>query len=173
MAPVHSRQLVIDANVARSAGESEHPVSGACRKFLEVVSEVGHRLVMTDAIRTEWQDHQSIFAAVWLGQMTSRQMVVEITGERSEALRRRVDASLFPDQRAAVAKDLHLVEAAMATERLVTSQDKRARRTFAQASEAVSELKQIVWVNPTGTGDSSIAWLRNGAQDERHRRLGA
>ena len=173
MAPRHSRQLVIDASVAGSAGGSEHPVSSACRVFLEVVSEVGHRIVMTDPIRAEWQCRPSIFSAVWLGQMTRRKMVVEIIGERTEALRERVYASLLPDQKAAVAKDLHLIEAAISTERLVTSQDERARRAFAQASEGVSELKQIVWVNPTRTGESPIDWLRNGAQDEQHRRLGA
>ena len=32
-----SRRLVIDADVVHSAGETEHPVSSACRRFLETV----------------------------------------------------------------------------------------------------------------------------------------
>ena len=41
------RRLVIDADVARSAGETEHPVSSACGKFLSTTTELGHRVVMT------------------------------------------------------------------------------------------------------------------------------
>ena len=41
------RRLVIDATVAHSAGETEHPVSSACRKFLSTTTELGHRVVMT------------------------------------------------------------------------------------------------------------------------------
>ena len=53
MANQGSRRLVIDADVVHSAGETEHPVSSACRRFLETVLDVGHQVVMTDAIMAE------------------------------------------------------------------------------------------------------------------------
>ena len=43
MANQGSRRLVIDADVVHSAGETEHPVSSACRRFLETVLDVGHQ----------------------------------------------------------------------------------------------------------------------------------
>ena len=69
------------------------------------------------------------------------------------------------DQRAIVAKDVHLIEAAFATDQLVTSKDESARGgVFKDASDGVVELKQIVWVNPTCDNEEPIEWLRNGAQ---------
>jgi len=140
----HSRRLVVDANVAHSAGESEHPISIACRNFLKTVSCVGHRIVLTDAIHEEWRRHYSRFSLQWLAQMTSRKKVVAIVGERNASLRCRIDASIPREQQKAVAKDTHLIEAALATDCRITSADKRARRAFAHASANVSELRQIV-----------------------------
>ena len=87
-------------------------------------------------------------------------------------LRERIDMAVTPKQKAIVIKDVHLIEAAIATDRLVASQDERARRAFGNASANVSELKQIVWVNPTQDEEKPIDWLRDGAKTEAHRQLG-
>ena len=92
---------------------------------------------------------------------------------RAEKLRTRI-ASAVPDNRMQAAeKDVHLIEAALGTDRLVASQDERARGIFREASRGVRELKPIVWVNPTLSADDPIGWLRNGARSEAHRQLGA
>ena len=57
MAKGRVRRLVIDADVLHSAGESVHPISSACREFLETVFDVGHYVVITDAIQEEWRRH--------------------------------------------------------------------------------------------------------------------
>ena len=173
MANQDSRRLVIDTNIARSAGESEHPTASASRNFLETVLDAGHRVVMTESIRKEWHRHQSIFSTVWFGQMTDQEKVVEITDERDEILRKRIDASVPPEQRNLAAKDVHLIEAAIATDRLVTSNDGRVHRAYRNVANEVEELKQIVWVNPTRDEEKPIDWLRNGARAEAHRMLGA
>ena len=167
------RRLVIDADVAKSAGESEHLTSRACRKFLEAVLNVGHRVVMTDAIREEWHRHMSPYSRKWQTRMWGRRRVDFIEGERDEQLRQRIDGAVTRDQKAIVAKDIHLIEAAIATDRLITSRDKRARRAFGDAADAMSELRRVVWVDPTCDGEKPIDWLQNGAQAEARRRLGS
>lgn len=47
----HAGRLVIDADVAHSAGTSEHPVASASRVFLHTVYDFGYHVVMTEAIR--------------------------------------------------------------------------------------------------------------------------
>lgn len=168
-----SRRLVIDANVVRSAGESENPTSSACRKFLKAVLNVRHRVVMTPAIRKEWRRHMSNYSRKWLRQMWGRQRVVPIEGERDEQLRERIDGVVTRDQKAVVAKDIHLIEAAVATDQLVTSRDKCARKAFGDAADVVRELRQVVWVDPTRDDEKPIDWLQNGAKAEASRRLGA
>ena len=170
-----SRRLVIDADVVHSAGETEHPVSSACRRFLETVLDVGHQVVITDAILAEWHHHLSRYSRRWRRQMYGRRRVYRIdqAKERDNNLRNRIDAAVHRDQKAIIDKDVHLIEAAIATDQLVTSKDGSARGVFKDASDGVVELKQIVWVNPTGDNEKPIEWLQNGARAEARRLLGA
>jgi hypothetical protein len=84
------RRLVIDANVARSSGETEHPASGKCREFLDATTEFGHRVVMTAEIQQEWRTHASRYASRWLTRMYARRRVYRSTVGRDDQLRRRV-----------------------------------------------------------------------------------
>lgn len=163
----------MDADVVHSAGESEHPISSACRRFLETVLDVGHHVVMTDAILEEWRRHMSKYSRRWRRQMYGRRLVIQIEVNEDETLRGRIDAAVHGDQRAIVAKDVHLIEAAIVADRLVTSNDEKARGVFKDASDRVVDLQQIVWVNPTGDNEEPIKWLENGAPDEKPRMLGA
>ena len=174
MANQGSRRLVIDADVVHSAGEMEHPISSACRRFLETVLDVGHQVVITDAILAEWHHHMSRYSRRWRRQMYGRRRVYRIdqAKERDNNLRNRIDQTVHRNQRAIVAKDVHLIEAAIATDRLVTSKDGSARGVFKDASDGVVELQQIVWVNPTCDNEKPIEWLENGARAEAHRMLG-
>lgn len=47
MKKVTSKRLVIDACVARSAGETDHPISAACRGYLLDILAICHKIVMT------------------------------------------------------------------------------------------------------------------------------
>ena len=173
MAKKPPRRLVIDADVARSAGTSDHPVSVACRQFLETVRDVRHHVVMTKTILDEWRRHQSGLSDEWLAQMYANGRVHSHDAEHDEGLRRRIAAAVPDNRQQAAEKDVHLIEAALGTDRLVASQDERARGIFRSASESVHELKPIVWVNPKLPAGDAIRWLRNGAPSEAHRRLGA
>lgn len=104
--------------------------------------------------------------------MYGGRLVKWIEVDEDETLRERISAALHWDQREAAEKDAHLIEAAIATDRLVTSQDEKARRLFGCASFAVGQLRQIVWVNPTKADERPIDWLENGARAEAHRQLG-
>ena len=160
------RRLVIDANVARSSGETEHPASRKCREFLDATTEFGHRVVMTAEIQQEWRTHASRYASRWLTRMYARRRVYRSAVGRDDQLRRRV-ALVLPSS-----PDLHLVEAANATDRLVASQDERARSALRRAAGRIGELQRIVWVNPVHHSETPIDWLRRGAKSEVGRQLG-
>lgn len=173
MAKRRTRRLVIDADVLQSAGESEHPVSSACRSYLMTVLSVGHHIVMTEAIQEEWRRHRSTYSRKWLTQMWGRKRIYRVEGERDVTLREQAERVLPDDQREDVVHDIHLIEAAIATDRLVSSRDETARRVFKIASNDIRVIVEIVWVNPTRACEEPIEWLRNGARAESHRRLGS
>jgi hypothetical protein len=71
-----------------------------------------------------------------------------------------------------VEEDIHLIEAALRTDRCVVSLDEKARAFFARASRKVAQIRDVVWVNPERMEEKPLDWLENGAQAEEKRMLG-
>ncbi len=160
-----SKRLVIDASVARSAGETDHPLSSACRLTLATVLKVCHRVVMCQQIRKEWAKHQSRYASGWLAAMQSRGKIVrvEIPEEGTlPVLLKSLDVGSKGLK--TMQKDLHLVAASLLTDHRIISSDEAARSLFRTASEQIEELRQIHWVNPIIEEDQCIEWLKAGAK---------
>jgi hypothetical protein len=156
-----SRRLVIDASVGAAAGRTDFPTSRRSRAFLAEVLKISHQVVMTRELAREWDDHETRFSARWRVDMRSRRKVIDLENVENEEVRRQVRSS------PAVLKDLHLVEAALATDHIVVSLDERAHRDL-----AVEATKDVVWVNAAQKGGHAIYWLRNGAPDKEEWKLG-
>ena len=74
----------------------------------------------------------------------------------------------------ALRKDFHLLQAALATDQTIISLDETVRGFFTRASQQVSEIQNVIWINPNRTAEEQpITWLRNGAPPEAHRCLSA
>lgn len=168
-----SRAIVIDACIAKSAGKTDHPISKSCRDFLENTLRICHRVVTTPASIKEWKKHQSRFSLTWLASMTSKGKVIRLSTTDMPSLEKEIEDLPFTDKSLrAILKDLHLVEAALATDNVVASMDDIARNLFHQAAKPVKELRKVTWVNPTKETEQGINWLKSGARPEKKRRLG-
>ena len=154
-----SRRLVIDASVASASGETLH--SRQCRDFLRAVLKICHRIVLTPPLTAEWNKHQSQFARIWRAEMLSRGKVVNVPEVIDERVRSQVP------KRKAVQKDLHLIEAAMATDSVVVSLDDRAHADF-----RVEATANITWVNALAVGGHAVYWLKKGAKPVKRWSLG-
>lgn len=174
MAKARSRLLVIDASIARAAGEtSQHPTSQHCRAVLQCVLKVCHKVVMTEAITEEWNQHQSVFARRWRGSMMARKKVVMLQADRLRGLEERLTkATPDPSIQAIVIKDRLLVEAALCADERILSNDDRVRRQLREHISSLRELANIHWVNPCADDESAVSWLEQGAPDDRARQLG-
>ncbi|MBI2320780.1 MAG: hypothetical protein HYU88_01430 [Chloroflexi bacterium] len=160
MTPSGSLILVVDASVARSAGETEDPVSAACRRFLVRAMSICYRLVMTRAIIDEWQRHQSAFSRKWLSAMTAKRKVVWLKGI-PHATSIDAEGIIDPRGRQILIKDLHLLEAALSTDSIVVSRDDTCREVVQNCSPVIPVLRQIVWLNPINLDGDLDAALRN------------
>lgn len=175
MAEKDSKRLVIDASIARSAGgeDATYSISIYCRDFLETVLDICHRVVMTPDIRDEWNKHQSKSARIWLRRMVAKKKLYPCEIVVDDGLWSQVEAVTENDKdRGAMIKDIRLIEAALATDKIVISLDETVRQLFKKASDRVDELKEIVWVNPAKAEEQAIFWLENGAAPENERKLG-
>lgn len=172
------KRLVIDADIARSAGgkEATHPRAKNCHDFLlEMLTKTGHKLVMTPEIRDEWNKHQSKYARVWLSRMIAKRRLSFVRPEHdTDLLERAEEAAQNEKQRYAIFKDFHLVEAARATDKRIISLDEvmRGLLSIAATEKGAKELQEILWVNPDKLEENAITWLLAGVRDEKERCLG-
>jgi len=122
-------------------------------------------MVLSPEIQGEWNNHQSSFARQWRTSMVARKKVEFIASPRDDELRDKVKATLTKkkDQDAAD-KDMLLIEAALATDQVVTSTDEKVRELFRIAAQKVSELQEALWANPVTQYEETIEWLEGGAK---------
>ena len=174
MRPKAPRRIVVDASIARAAGGSEavHPLPRRCRDFLRTMFDAGHHADFSRPVSAEWKKHESSFARQWRFTMMARKRLALIDPREDVALRESVDGAAGSEKaRRAMMKDLHLVEAARATDRTVASLDDTVRALFSAAATRVRDLRAIVWVNPGREDEGCEPWLRAGAPPDKHRQL--
>lgn len=168
------KRLVIDTDVVRASGDIDaiHPRAINCRDFLKEVLTRNYRVVLTKEIKDEWKRNRSNFARKWQVSMYARKNVVNINSIHDEDLQYKIIKSTDnEDEIIALKKDLHLLHAALATDKTIISCEQFVRTLFAHASRQVDEIRGIVWVNPDRTEEEPIIWLKNGAPPEVHRQL--
>ena len=167
--------IVVDASIARAAGPvgSRHPTSAHCRDFLRALRGAGHRLAWSEAIRLEWDKHQSTFTLEWRLSMARLGKLRPVTDEQDEELRTAIEEhSKDKNVVTILLKDAHLIEAAFATDSRVASLDDTVRGHFRQLAAALDSLRAILWVNPANEDEQVVSWLEKGAPAHSTRRLG-
>lgn len=168
-----AKRLVIDTDVVSAASSAGSERAGACKNFLDTMHATFHRVVLTEKLFNEWKEHQSRYSSQWLKNMyAKRQVDHDITLPPPEELEQRVCPAI-PSLAAqdAARKDLHLIQAALATDQRVVSLDQSARSAFAAAGKAIAEIGATIWVNPERESETPIQWLRSGAPNEAARQL--
>ncbi|MEM9275874.1 MAG: hypothetical protein AAGA80_23375 [Cyanobacteria bacterium P01_F01_bin.143] len=181
-------KLVIDASIVRSSGgiKSKNLGSRNCSIFLDEVRKGLFYVVMTAKIRSEWNKHQSLFSVEyqslfsveWRAEMLQKRRIITIREQDLQDLRSILENKIksLPEKdgniKKAMLKDCLLIEAALATDKIVISSDKRVRNHFRKASQTIEELRDILWVNPNNEKDQAIDWLKDGAKIEPKRLLG-
>ena len=88
---------MIDTDIASAATERDTGDARSidCREFLRVMRETIHRVVSTEAIRAEWDKHQSKFTKTWLVSMHARKQVCWIDAPDDDRLRYKVEQCVY------------------------------------------------------------------------------
>jgi len=162
------RSIVVDASIARAAGTRAVTSSITCRQLLLAITVQRHKVVLTPEIKAEWKRHQSNFSRKWLVDMVSRKLFVQVSPAQHGACRTEASAATSPN-REAMEKDLHLIEAALITDRLVLSLDDKARALFCGLASSVGIVRTIDWRNPLK--HDCCEWLKAGAGLQREHQL--
>ncbi|MCB4438493.1 hypothetical protein LHL20_19865 [Alteromonas sp. McT4-15] len=138
--------IVIDADIARASGTSEHPISKSCRGLLESVMDNDHSVTMCPTLTAEWKKHRSMFATRWLASMTARKRVKRITPHTVTT--HLINTNINNERKAKIAlKDAHLVDAALSSNEIIASNDDNARNVFCELTQTCGNLKSVKWFN--------------------------
>jgi hypothetical protein len=158
MKKFRSLLLVVDASVAGSAGETEHPVSKACRDALTEICEICHKIVITQLISEEWKKHARFFALKWFNSMIARKKFKYFKEEYPVPLSTdRVN--LNPHDKKALQKDLHLISAACAGDGFIISRDEEIKNIWSSCRRQIKTPKPIRWINPVSDGTDCLHHL--------------
>lgn len=174
MAKARPRLLVVDASIARAAGDiSLHPISLRCREALECIRNHNHKMAMSESIRAEWDHHQSRFARLWRLSMMARKQIVPLNEDDLPDLGPRIlKATSDESLQAIMIKDKHLLEAALIADKRVLSKDDKVRDQIRAHIQSLSEVRKILWCNPCEEKERVVDWLKQGAPNDRHREFG-
>lgn len=163
-------RLVIDANIAHSAGSSEVPSSLYSRECLNAVLNNDHIAVFNSSLRGEWKAHASLFAKRWWRSMAARRRIDDVEGEEFAAHLAPACAYLEEDGwKAALRKDFHLVQSALASDWTILSNERSFPKYVALASRKVRVLSTLYFANPEVEGSPCIVWIKAGADAEAKR----
>src|SRR5436305_10717657 len=116
----------------------------SCRDCLIAVKDTKHKIVTTETIRVEWHKHQSRFTRAWLVSMVAQRRVCWIDATADDELCYKVKQCTSNEKkREAMLKDVHLIEAALKSDKVVISMDETVRQHFHGATRKIGILKQI------------------------------
>lgn len=172
---VTKKVIVVDASIARASGREEavHPTATNCHRFLSTMLRLMFRVVTSPDMEQERLRRSSRFFSRWFTEMTRRNLVLDVGNVADAQLREKIlQATKQPGTRIAIQKDFLLLEAALATDQTVASLDEKIRKHFRQAAVYVEEIETLVWINLDKDAEDCIAWLENGAPNEKERQLG-
>lgn len=159
-----ARRVVIDTNIASSASTTEKPDSTTARNVLTAVRDGEHLLVLSPTQKAEWLRHMSGYTGTWLTEMLSRKQFLVLRTEPDTGLRDDIFAlECGAAQRREMLKDVHLVEAALATDRIVISAEENVLALFNRFIAGLRLSHAVAWVNPAPDGVACAAWLQQGA----------
>jgi hypothetical protein len=154
----YSGLLVVDASVARSAGETENPMSSRCREALLSILKICHRIIMTEAIREEWHEHARTSARKWLVRMYARKKVHWCEGMQLSHVDEACE-ELSAGEQDGLRKDLCLVEGACARDGIIVTRDDAIVVIWGKCHHRFRLAKPIQWVNPLTDGVQALERL--------------
>lgn len=156
--------LVVDASVARSCSDPASSVeASSCFLFLQQISDRKNAMgvVVNPELDREWALHGSKTFTSWLARMETRRRVHRVEEKRSTDYRSAVSQTVDDGIRAALEKDVHLIELALFGQHPIASRDDKQRRYVRDLIPSLGVLGSVQWVNPVQEPDW-LSWFARG-----------
>lgn len=139
-------KFIIDADIIRSAGYSEHPVSSTSRTILNEIKDSKCHAVYCSALMEEWKKHRSNYSIRWMATMRSKKKLLLVaTNVETKVFLESLNDS---KNKIIALKDAHLVDLAIASDKVIFSNDLNAKNAFSTLLDKRHNFKNIYWLSP-------------------------
>ncbi len=175
------KTLVIDASVICASKDSNARQASICFNFLETVRKCRHRVIFSPELDNELTRREkkkkisecslSWRAAMFRAGLVDKRRITVMENLRSEIRSTKAGVTLCNSMHAD--EDVHLLEAALQTHKIVASMDDNARKCFASVCRQVRDIRDIMWVNHKDESEICCEWLKKGSPVERKHKLNA
>jgi hypothetical protein len=142
------------------------PAPANARDALKTILSICHRVCDSPDLREERKRHQSRFAKLWFTQMHARRKVVLCEPPSCSEILADIRSfhGITESDISAIEKDIHLIAAALVTDRAVLSWDSRVavaiRKVCADKATVTSNsISHVLWIDPIADRDALHAWL--------------
>lgn len=143
-----NKKYIFDADVARSAGTTDHPVSRGCREALQNALNNKDLFVACKDLMTEWRTHKSIFSSAWLSTMIARKQFQIV--KHNDEIKTIIKMSSADEKTISIAiKDSHLVDNFNISKGSIVSRDENAKNAISSIPEIKAHINNMEWINPT------------------------
>ncbi|GAB6285832.1 MAG: hypothetical protein STSR0009_20330 [Methanoregula sp.] len=168
--------FVVDACVACSMGgpEALDPISKNCRHTLMEIFSKYHTIAISDKILEEYKRNGSRFFRDWLISMISKSRFKDVNGCENQELRDRIKQNIcikhkiIEEQQAIIKivfKDVHLLEAALVTDKFIISNDSRSRNHLVRLMKTDDKLLGLAIIYWVISDEILIEWLKTDASN--------
>ncbi len=176
-----SKLLVVDASILHAAGgeQATHPTPTRARDTLMAILQICHRVCETPELRDERRRHQSRYARLWFTKMLGKKKIVWLESHDCSAMMAEVTSypMIGEPEKQAIAKDIHLIAAARAADKIVLSLDDRVAAYLRRICQNVATTTNtvagdILWMNPVEDHAAAQDWLSEAIPARLNWRLG-
>ena len=169
---VPRRFFVIDASVSRVADRrrAHEGMPGASASFILLMSVMEHcrGFAASASVLREWERNESPAGARWRQDMALRDKFILEDVPPDTELRDGIRClrHVSDSEKDIMLKDVHLIEAALAFDRMILSWDRQARLHFLRCASLHHLFKGVIWISPDECGGRFKRWIRLGADPE-------
>lgn len=166
-----SVRLVIDANVAKSAGAGAASAGEPAPQCVAALNAVSRGEVFQVAfnakLKQEWLKHGRSFAIRWLQNMIAtkrfRSIAEDARWDQEQSFLSGLDDQSNKSA-TEIYKDIHLLKLAMLTDGRVISLDKKQVEWLRATPSLLHHLRGLHWANPTH--EFILEWIQRGAPED-------
>ncbi|WP_289407622.1 hypothetical protein [Bacillus pumilus] len=122
--------------------------------------KTNNRIAMTKDLHEEWFNHASAYTIKVYFLLKAKRRIKEIHDhETVEDIRIKTHSVKDKQRILPILKDIHLLEAAILTDKIIFSLDDKARNNFNHLYNCVSGITDVCWLNPSIEQEEVTEWL--------------